>query len=158
MPVRALRDDDWAWKNAALARVWGSTSIARKGELVDAAALPGFVAVVDEQPVGLLTYARRGDEIEVVTLHVDREGGGVGRALMDAVWNEAQGSDVRRLWRATTNDNIRAIGFYQSWGMDLVEFVPDGVAAWRRAKPDIPMLGSAGIPVRHELVFELRLG
>jgi len=128
------------------------------GELIDTADLPGFVAVVDEQRVGLLSYDRQGDEMEIVTLHAEREGGGVGRALMDAAFAHAQQRAVRRLWLVTTNDNVRAIGFYQRWGMNLVAFVADGVADSRRVKPDIPTVGHDGIPVRHELVFELCLG
>ncbi len=50
------------------------------GVLVDAAGLPGFMALVEGRPVGLLTYARRDDEVEIVTLHVEQEGGGAGRA------------------------------------------------------------------------------
>ncbi|HEY7948014.1 MAG TPA: GNAT family N-acetyltransferase [Acidimicrobiales bacterium] len=157
MLVRPLRDDDWSWKNESLLRLWGSASVARRGELVEAALLPGFVAVADEQRLGLLSYDRLGDEMEIVTLHAERQGGGVGRALMDAAFAHAQETEVRRLWLVTTNDNVRAIGFYQRWGMDLVEFIHDGVAVSRRVKPEIPILGLDDIALRHELVFELRL-
>jgi hypothetical protein len=64
--VRPLGDDDWSWKNESLRRVWRSSSVARRGELVEAAELAGFVAVVDDQRVGLLSYDRRGDEMELV--------------------------------------------------------------------------------------------
>jgi ribosomal protein S18 acetylase RimI-like enzyme len=93
-----------------------------------------------------------------VTIHAEQEGVGVGRALMDAVLAEARRTAARRIWLVTTNDNIRAIRFYQRWGMDLVAFVHDAVAASREVKPSIPMTGSDGIPVRHELVFALPLG
>jgi hypothetical protein len=55
------------WKEGALRLAWGSTTVARKGELVDVVALPGFVAIADEQRVGLVTYAVRDNELEVVT-------------------------------------------------------------------------------------------
>jgi hypothetical protein len=42
--------------------------------------------------------------------------------------------------------------------MDLVALVNDGVAASRKVKPSIPMTGSDGIPIRHELIFEWPLG
>jgi len=41
--------------------------------------------------------------------------------------------------------------------MDLAAFVRHGVAASRKVKPTIPMVGDEGIPVRHELEFELCL-
>jgi ribosomal protein S18 acetylase RimI-like enzyme len=157
MRVRPLIADDQSWKHGALVRTWGSTAVARKAALVDAAELPGFVAEVDGQPAGLVTYARRGDEVEIVTIQVDQEGRGVGRALMDAVASHARQEGVRRIWLSTTNDNLRAVAFYQRWGMDLVALVRDGVAASRVVKPSIPMVGSNGIPIRHELELELLL-
>jgi ribosomal protein S18 acetylase RimI-like enzyme len=76
---------------------------------------------------GLVTYASRGDELEIVTIHVDQEGRGVGRALMDAVVSRARHDGVRRIWLTTTNDNLRAVAFYQRWGMDLVAVIRDGI-------------------------------
>ena len=46
---------------------WGTTTVARLGELVDAAGLPGFAAIDRDEPVGLLTYVERPDGIEVAT-------------------------------------------------------------------------------------------
>jgi len=34
---------------------------------------------------------------------------------MDAVLTYARTSGARRLWLVTTNDNVRAIGFYRRW-------------------------------------------
>ena len=155
--IRPLGVDDESWKNDALVRAWGSTTVARKGVLIDAAALPGLVAEVDGQRAGLVTYARRDGELEIVTIHVDEEGRGVGRALMDAVVDRARDEGVRRIWLITTNDNLRALAFYQRWGMDLVALIRDGVIASRLVKPSIPMVGRDGIPIRHELEFELLL-
>jgi len=156
--VRPLVDDDRPWTNETLRRSWGSTAVARKGELLDAAVLPGFVAAEGNRRVGLLTYVRRGDEVEIVTLHVEQEGRGAGRALMDAVRALAVATGVGRMWLTTTNDNIRAILFYQRWGMDMFALSRNGVAASRRVKPSIPSTSRDGIPIRHELEFEMRLG
>ena len=60
-----------------------------------------------------------------------------------------------RLWLITTNDNVRAFAFYQRWGMDLRRLIRDGADASRRVTPSIPIIGTSGIPVRHELEFEL---
>jgi ribosomal protein S18 acetylase RimI-like enzyme len=157
MLIRPLSEDDQDWKERSLTRMWGSCSVARRGELVDAGRLPGLAAIVHEHPIGLLTYDRWGDELEVVSLHVEHEGYGAGRALMDGVLEAARREDGRRLWLMTTNDNIRAISFYQQWGMNLVACHRDAVAASRERKPSIATIGSHGIPVRHELEFELRL-
>jgi DNA-3-methyladenine glycosylase I len=150
-----LTDADRSWKLATLEGGWGTTTVARLAELVDAAPLPGFVALDDDQPVGLLTYLERADGIEVATVQALEQGRGVGRALMDAVHEHAVRREARRLWLITTNDNLRAFAFYQQWGMDLRRVIRNGVEASRQVKPSIPTVGTAGIPVRHELEFEL---
>jgi GNAT superfamily N-acetyltransferase len=154
--VRPLDDSDHGWKITTLESGWGSTKVARLGELVDAAPLPGFVAENDGERLGLATYAQRPDGVEVVTIQALVEGVGVGRALMDRLRLVALASGAARLWLTTTNDNVRAFGFYQRWGMDLVRLVRGGVADSRRVKPSIPAVGPSGIPLAHELEFELR--
>jgi GNAT superfamily N-acetyltransferase len=132
--------------------------IARRGELVAIDGLPGFTAWIGNDRAGLLTYAVRGPELEVVTLESLLPGRGVGRALMDAARGAAVEADCRRLWLITTNDNIRALAFYQRWGMDLCAFRRGAIAEYRRTiKPSIPERAENGIPVAHELELELLL-
>jgi GNAT superfamily N-acetyltransferase len=155
--VRALAAVDDHWKLTTLEAGWGSTCVARLGQLIDAAPLPGFVAELEGRRVGLATFARRPDGIEVTTLQALIEGRGVGRSLMDRVHAVAIEWDAPRLWLITTNDNVRAFAFYQRWGMDLVRVVHDGVSVSRRVKPSIPEFGRNGIALRHEFELELRL-
>jgi ribosomal protein S18 acetylase RimI-like enzyme len=155
--VRPLDPDDLAWKLGTLERAWGSTVIARLGELVDAAPLPGFVAWDADDRVGLLTYEVRADGVEVVTVEALVDGRGIGTALMDAVLAEATARQAPRLWLVTTNDNVRALAFYQRWGMNLVRLVRDGVTRSRLLKPSISTVGNHGIPRRHELELEVDL-
>jgi ribosomal protein S18 acetylase RimI-like enzyme len=157
MLVRALGDADESWKVSTLERAWGSTRVARLGELIDAAALPGFVATDGDERVGLLTYAQRQGELEVVTIHSLRPGRGIGRSLMDAARDHAARHGATRIWLIPTNDNVRALAFYQRWGMDLHRLVRDGVDVSRLVKPSIPTTGHDGIPLRHELELELLL-
>jgi ribosomal protein S18 acetylase RimI-like enzyme len=155
--VRSLTDEDQSWKLTTLERGWGATTVARLAELVDAAPLPGFVAIDGGERAGLLTYLERADGIEVTTIQSLERRRGVGRALMDAVHQYAVQREAPRLWLITTNDNARAFAFYQQWGMDLRRVIRNGADASRRVKPSIPTIGSAGIPVRHELEFDLVL-
>jgi ribosomal protein S18 acetylase RimI-like enzyme len=151
--VRPLGDDDRAH---VIAR-WGD-AIVRRGESIAIEGLPGFAAVIDGSVAGLLTYAVRGAECEVVTLHSNRPGQGVGRALMDAARGAALAAGCRRLWLITTNDNVRAFGFYQRWGMDLCAFRRGAVNESRRTlKPSIPERAANGVPIAHELELELLL-
>ena len=157
MEIRPLTDDDRPWVHRALAEAWGSTVVARHGVVVDAGALPGFVAVAGGRRVGLVTYSTADDAVEVVTIHVEQSGGGTGQALLGAVVDEARRSGATRLWLVTTNDNGRAIAFYERFGMELVEVIADGVRASRVVKPSIPMTGADGVEVRDELVYGLDL-
>ncbi len=156
--VRPVTDHETAWRRSILEQGWGSTEVARLGQLIDATGLPGFVAELEGRRAGLATFALRSDGMEVVTIQSLVEGRGVGRALMDRLRSEAATAGARRLWLITTNDNVRAFEFYQRWGMDLVRVVPGGVKRSRRVKPGIPATAANGIELRHELEFELPLG
>jgi len=136
-----------------LTQAWGEPVVVSRGVLRDPLALPGFVARVDGEPVGLVTYHVTGDECEIVSIN----GYGVGAALLDAAVEAARRLGCRRAWLVTTNDNTRALRFYQRQGWDLVALHRDAVTAGRRLKPGIPAVGLDGIPLRHELELELQL-
>ena len=53
----------------------------------------------------------------------------------------------------TTNDNLDALRFYQRRGFALTELRPGAVDESRRMKPQIPLVGAHGIPIRDELVL-----
>jgi len=58
----------------------------------------------------------------------------------------------------TTNDNLRALGFYQRRGFRLASLRPGAVDEARRTlKPEIPEIGDDGIPIRDELDLEMDL-
>ncbi len=156
--VRPLGDADTGWAAEVMADRWGSVFVARKGELLDASALPGFVAELDGSAAGLAVVAVRGTDYEVVSLSARPEGAGVGSALLQSCVDDARSRGCHRVWLITTNDNLRAIGFYQRFGMDLCALHRHGVDRSRQVKPSIPVVGASGIPIVHELEFELLLG
>jgi GNAT superfamily N-acetyltransferase len=142
---------------ARLAGHWGS-GVARAGELVDPGGLPGLVAERNGTAVGALTYAVRGTDCEVVTLDATPSGTGTGRALLDEVVSRARDAGCARVWLVTTNDNTRALRFYQQYGFELAGVALGAVDESRRGlKPTIPATGEHGIPIHHEfrLVLEL---
>jgi GNAT superfamily N-acetyltransferase len=129
---------------------------ARRGELIDVLALPGFVAEQNGRPVGLLTYRRENDECELASIVSLEPHGGIGTALLDALRDEV--ADCARIWLVTTNDNLEALRFYQRRGFVLSALRPGAMDDARRGlKPRISATGSFGIPVRDELELELRL-
>jgi ribosomal protein S18 acetylase RimI-like enzyme len=156
--VRPVECGDRPWILQRLKDAFGDATVARKGTSIDASVLPSFVATEDGRPVGLLTYEAVHGECEVVAIISVEEGRGIGRALMDAARDYAMSAGNRRLWLVTTNDNTRAIRFYQRWGMDLCAFYRHGARRSREVKPSLPERGADGVPLDHELEFELPLG
>jgi ribosomal protein S18 acetylase RimI-like enzyme len=128
-----------------------------RGVLSRPEALTGFVAERDREAVGLATYRIDGDECEIVTIDALVEGEGIGTALLDAVADAARAARCRRVWLITTNDNLRALRFYQRRGYVLVALHREAIAESRRLKPSIPETGEHGIPIRDELELELGL-
>ena len=155
--VRRREDDNRGWVAQTLVRDWASTSVARGGELVEAVNLPGYVAMVEDRHVGLalVDVTDRGYEVVVISTTEPRRG--VGRALMVRCFTEARALAVGRVWLVTTNNNIAAIAFYQSLGMDLRALHRHAARKARELKPTIPSPDEAGIPIDHELEFELVL-
>jgi hypothetical protein len=76
---------------------------------------------------------------------------------MDATRRHAEEVRARRLWLTTTNNNVRAIAFYQLWGMHLVALHTNGVERSRVVKPSIPLVDARGVPIRDELELEVLL-
>jgi ribosomal protein S18 acetylase RimI-like enzyme len=155
--LRRVGGADGALVRDLMSQAWGSLVVARRGEAVDVTGLPGFVARLDGADVGLALVAVRDDDYEVVAISTRVEGRGVGSALLARCVDDARERGCRRLWLCTTNDNVRALAFYQRNGLDLCAFRRGGVAESRRVKPSIPLHDRAGVPIAHELELELVL-
>jgi hypothetical protein len=95
---------------------------------------------------------------ELVVLEAFEPGQGTGTALLEAVLEAARGAGAHRLWLITTNDNTDALRFYQRHGLRLVRLHSGAVTAARELlKPEIPLLGNHGIPIRDEIELEIVL-
>jgi hypothetical protein len=67
--VRPIERGDRPWVVRRLEEAFGGVTVARKGVLIDASVLPGFVATDGSgRPVGLLTYDVAHGECEVVAI------------------------------------------------------------------------------------------
>lgn len=151
--VGALVPADLGWAEDFLHAHFGGRHQARRGELVDVLAGDAFVARdASGRAVGLATYRIDGDDTELTALAADPRGMGTGTALVDTVAAAARAAGAARLWLVTTNDNMRALRFYQRRGFRLVALRPGAVDEARaRLKPTIPPVGDDGIPLHDEL-------
>lgn len=152
-----LDGDLRGWAAHMLDDHWGSAQVVSRGVLYDAAALSGLVALRGTECIGLVTYRIEGHACEIVTLDSLVEGIGVGSALIAAVRDTARAAGCARLWLITTNDNLHALGFYQKRGFRLAALHPNALEQSRRLKPQIPLVGMDGIPLRDEIELDMPL-
>jgi len=145
-------------------RQWSDTIVKMRGDIIVSRGkvhyvkeLPGYVAESGGQILGIVLYHIAGDECEIVTLNSYAENRGIGSKLIELVKEKAIISNCKRLWLITTNDNIRAIRFYQRRGFDMKCLHYNAVNEARRLKPSIPLYSPEGIPVKHEIEFEMLL-
>jgi N-acetylglutamate synthase-like GNAT family acetyltransferase len=111
----------------------------------------------DGEKVGLVTYNIVDECCEIVTIDSIRPFSGVGTVLIEAIKNIALKSGCKRLWLITTNDNMNALRFYQKRGFELVAIHRNALDISRKLKPEIPLTGNDGIPLRDEIELEMIL-
>lgn len=155
--IEPFNDAHQSWAEDFMQREWGSLRQVTRGKLYRVLDYPGFVALVDGQPQGIVTYCIEGRQCEVLILHSVVEGLGVGAALIDNVKAQAENAGCDRLWLITTNDNIHAFRWYQRRGFTIAAVHTNALEESRKIKPEIPLLGNEDIPLRDEIELEMPL-
>jgi ribosomal protein S18 acetylase RimI-like enzyme len=149
-----LDDEYRPWARKLIEDNWGSTKIVTRGRVHDTSSLPGFVGLWRHGPAGLVTYRIDGDECEIVSLDSLVESQGIGTALINSVRQVAADGRCKRLWLITTNDNQAAVEFYERRGFKVVAVHRDALEETRRLKPELPLTGIDGIPLKDEIELE----
>ncbi len=157
LEIRAISPEDRALIQNFLMDQWYETQVVIRGKRVELAGAPGFIAWEDGAFCGLITYAIRAGECEILSLNSLTENKGIGTRLVSRVVEEARAAGCRKIKLITTNDNIRAIRFYQKRGFDMARLYRNAMDVSRKLKPAIPETGLEGIPLRHEIGFEMNL-
>ena len=151
---RTIREADKAWITEVATKLWGSTEIISKDYTYDILSLPNIIAERDEKPVGFVMYAIEGEKFEIVALFVEVENQGIGTELLDRVKEQAKTSGCTNVWLMTTNDNTKALRFYQKQGFVITVIRTNVISEQRKLKP-IPFLGYDGIEIRDEIELEI---
>jgi N-acetylglutamate synthase-like GNAT family acetyltransferase len=156
--IRPVGPLDQPWLEAFIAEDWGAAVQVVRGETVYPHRLPGFVAEDGGTVVGVATYRFLSEDCcELITLNALTAGSGIGTALVKAVIDAARSQGCRRLVVVTTNDNLNALRFYQKRGFVFSQLRPNVLARSRQIKPQIPLIGLHGIPLRDEIELEMDL-
>ncbi len=152
--VEPIHDPDRPEVAAFIAKRWGSPRIITRARAHDASELPGFLLHEDGAVVGAITLSVQGPECEVVTIDSAVEGRGIGSAMLVRAeeWAAEHGCD--RMWLVTTNDNLRALYFYQRQGYRIMAVHRDAVTRTRELKPETPEFAANGIRICDELELE----
>jgi ribosomal protein S18 acetylase RimI-like enzyme len=148
--VRAAEDGDRDAIDALHERVWGGPIQVGHDERFDLRTLPTLIAEQGQELRGALVWRKDGDALEIVSIATVTQGEGIGTALLEAAHEKATG----KTWLVTTNDNLRALRFYQRRGMRIVAVDPGAVDRSRAIKPEIPLVGQDGIEIHDELRLE----
>jgi ribosomal protein S18 acetylase RimI-like enzyme len=157
LDIHPLTPTDRDWVRRKIIAAWGSETIVVHETVYRPAELPGFVAQSGDEIIGLLTYHLEGEACEIVTLNAWRAGLGVGTALIETVRQAAGREKCRQLWLVKTNDNQPALRFYQKRGFVIATVHLNAIEKDRRLKPEIPLTGMDGIPIRDEIELEMML-
>lgn len=155
--IKPIEEGDKEWTTSVLEKQWGSINIVTRGKLYQANKLPGYIAIIDDNKVGLITYFIENDDCEIVTLDSLIPGKGVGTSLLEKIKEVAKEKNCKRVWLIMTNDNMKALRFYQKRGFILSALYPNVLEQSRKLKPEIPKIGIDNIPLRDEIELEIKL-
>lgn len=138
-------------------RQWFSLQMVVHGESIDLGTADGWYAYQDDEVVGLITYRVSDDMMEILSLDSLNEQHGVGTALLNMAVSYARNNGISKITLITTNDNLSALRFYQKRGFDMARLFCNAVDQSRKLKPEIPLIGIDGIPLKHEIELEMSL-
>ncbi|OOM80543.1 GNAT family N-acetyltransferase [Clostridium sp. BL-8] len=157
MDIKIISSENRNQINEFIMSHWFSTDMVVRGEIVDMRLIDGFVMYDNEEIIGLVTYRVKASECEIMSLDSLMERQGIGTVLLNKVIEVARGENCSKVKIITTNDNINALGFYQQRGFDMVNLYHNALNDSRKLKPSIPLVGDFGIPLMHEIEFEMNL-
>ncbi len=154
--IKPIEEKDKKWVVSLLTKQWRSTIIVSKGKSHQANKLSGFIALVDNNKVGLITYSIENNDCEIITLDSLIEIKRKGTALVEKIKEVEKEKNCKRVWLVTTNDNMKALHFYQKRGFALSALYPNALEQSRKLKPEIPKIGIDNIPLRDEIELEIK--
>jgi ribosomal protein S18 acetylase RimI-like enzyme len=132
-----------------VAQFWGEEEQLTFDRKFNVLKQPAYVAKVGAKFAGFVSLAENKDSLIVVALGIrpEHQGSGIGRSLIKKAESEARRLQKKKVLVSASNDNLPALGFYQSLGFQIFEVKPN-VLAEKHGKI---LAGISGLPVRDEL-------
>lgn len=156
--IKKIEEKDKKIISEFLLKEWGNTVIVlREGEIFDLKDEAGFVIYDRDKVIGLITYRISNNRCEILSLNSNIENQGIGTALIEKVKEYTKINNCSILHTITTNDNLRAIGFFQKRGFHLAKLYVNAMDIVRKVKPEVPVKGDNNIPLNDELEFEMNI-
>jgi ribosomal protein S18 acetylase RimI-like enzyme len=134
---------------------WGSEKIVSRGKIHNVKNTTGIMVIEDKKIIGIGLYEIKNGECEIVLLETFKQNTGIGTKIIEKIKETAKQNKCKRLWLVTSNDNINALKFYQKRGFVFKNIYINEMENARKLKPEIPLLGNYGIPIKDEIEFEM---
>lgn len=156
--IKNAGSEDKQWVKQILIKYWSSVFIVTQGKIHKADEYKALIACYEKLRTGLLVYHINNSEIEIISLSSEIEKLGIASSLLDYLIKLGCQNNCKRIKLITTNDNIKALRFYQKRGFILSNIYINAVnEVSRKLKPEIPLKGMNGIPIRDEIELEYQL-
>lgn len=133
---------------------WNTDFMVSKSQIHYINDLESFIFLKQNNIIGLLTFYIKNDEMEIVSLDSFEENIGIGTLLINEAINFYKQNSLKRLWLITTNDNLKALKFYQKRNFNIAALHFNAIEKSRQIKPSIPKYGYDNIPILHEIELE----
>lgn len=148
-------DPDFIWLKDLWEQEWGGLTMVSGDTTYHLTQVKALLAKRQGTPIGAITWAfPTSGEAEIVSLNALFEGQGVGSLLLQSAEQHIRHQGAFRIQIVTSNDNLRALAFYQKRGYRLKSLHPGAIDRARLDKPSIPGIADNGIPIHDELVLE----
>ena len=152
--IRPINQSDREWIKRFIIENWGAEKVVTRRKIFYPHNLPGFVAIKGNKYLGVVTYKVGKNDLEITTMDAVIQNKGIGTALLKAVEKICNRLRLKKIRVITTNDNIDALRFYQLRGFKITAVYPNALEFSRKLKPEIPLIGNYGIPLRDEIELE----
>jgi ribosomal protein S18 acetylase RimI-like enzyme len=158
MIIRLLTNADRPKVQEFFKKQWGSPQMVISTGVYHCDELDGCAVFDDNgEIIGLLTYVKRGEEWEIISLDSVIENKGIGSLLLQFFEKKVKEDGGIIIKLITTNDNLRALQFYQKRGYTIAGIIVNAVEKARTIKPQIPFVAENGIPIRDEILLQKEL-